>query len=89
MLADQSGWISVEGETVAAANPDVIFTNVNYTDAPVEEILGREGWAGVSAVMNKEVYYIDNMASSLPDQNIVIAVEQMAQALYPECFGVE
>ncbi len=39
--------------------------------------------------MNKEVYYIDNMASSLPDQNIVIAVEQMAQALYPECFGVE
>ncbi len=89
VLADQSGWISVEGETVAAANPDVIFTNVNYTDAPVEEILGREGWAGVSAVMNKEVYYIDNMASSLPDQNIVIAVEQMAQALYPECFGVE
>lgn len=89
VLADQSGWISVEGETVAAANPDVIFTNVNYTDAPVEEILGREGWAGVSAVMNKNVYYIDNMASSLPDQNIVVAVEQMAQALYPERFGAE
>lgn len=87
VLADQSGWLSVEGETVVAANPDVIFTNVNYTDAPVEEILGREGWAGVSAVQNKEVYYIDNMASSLPDQNIVKAVEQMAQALYPERFA--
>lgn len=89
VLADQNGWISVEGETVAAANPDVIFTNVNYTDDPVGEILGREGWAGVSAVQNKEVYYIDNMASSLPDQNIVIAVEQMARALYPERFGAE
>ena len=89
VLADQNGWISVEGETVVAANPDVIFTNVNYTDAPVEEILGREGWAGVSAVVNKEVYYIDNMASSLPDQNIVKAVEQMAQALYPDCFGTK
>ena len=87
VLADQSGWLSVEGETVVAANPDVIFTNVNYTDAPVEEILGREGWAGVSAVQNKEVYYIDNMASSLPDQNIVKAVEQMAQALYSERFA--
>lgn len=86
VLADQSGWLSVEGETVVAANPDVIFTNVNYTDAPVEEILGREGWAGVSAVLNKEVYYIDNMASSLPDQNIVKAVEEMAKALYPERF---
>ena len=29
------------------------------------------------------------MASSLPDQNIVVAVEQMAQALYPERFGAE
>lgn len=86
VLADQSGWLSVEGETVVAANPDVIFTNVNYMDAPVEEILGREGWAGVSAVQSEDVYYIDNMASSLPDQNIVKAVEEMAQALYPERF---
>lgn len=89
VLSDQSGWLSVEGETVVAANPDVIFTNVNYTDAPVEEILGREGWAGVSAVTNQNVYYIDNMASSLPNQNIVKAVEQMAQALYPERFGTD
>ena len=86
VLADQSGWLSVEGETVVADNPDVIFTNVNYTDAPVEEILGREGWAGVPAVMNQNVYYIDNMSSSLPNQNIVKAVEQMAKALYPERF---
>lgn len=89
VLSDQNGWLSVEGETVVAANPDVIFTNVNYTDAPVEEILGREGWAGVSAVTNQNVYYIDNMASSLPNQNIVKAVEQMAQALYPERFGTD
>ncbi len=86
ILSDQSGWLSVEGETVVAANPDVIFTNVNYTDAPVDEILGREGWAGVSAVTDKNVYYIDNMASSLPNQNIVKAVEQMAKTLYPERF---
>ncbi len=89
VLAEESGWLALEGETVVAANPDVVFTNVNYTDAPVEEILGREGWAGVAAVQNKEVYYIDNMASSLPDQNIVIAVEEMARALYPERFEAE
>lgn len=89
VLADQSGWLSVEGENVVAANPDVIFTNVNYMDEPVEEILGREGWAGVSAVMNGDVYYIDNSASSLPDQNIVKAVEQMARELYPERFSEE
>lgn len=84
VLADQDGWISVEGEAVVAANPDVIFTNVNYIDNPVEEILSRDGWAGVAAVANQQVYSIDNMASSLPNQNIVVALRQMLEALYPD-----
>ena len=86
VLADQEGWISVEGETVVAANPDVIFTNVNYIDNPVEEILGRDGWAGVAAVANGQVYSVDNMSSSLPNENIITAMTQMAQALYPDYY---
>ena len=87
ILADQTGWLSVEGETVVAAAPDVILTNVNYIDDPVGEILSRDGWAGVPAVSDGAVYYIDNMASSLPDHNIVTALEQMAAAVYPEHFA--
>lgn len=86
VLADQTGWLSVGGEAVAAADPDVIFTNVNYIDDPVGEILSRDGWAGVTAVANGDVYYIDNMASALPNQNIVIAMRQMAEALYPDYY---
>ena len=86
VLAGESGWLSVEGETVVAADPDVIFTNVNYLDDPVAEILGRDGWAGVTAVVNRDVYAIDNMASSLPNQNIVVALRQMAEALYPDYY---
>lgn len=86
VLSDQSGWLSVEGESIVAADPDVIFTNVNYVEGAVEEILGRDGWAGVSAVQNGAVYYIDNMSSSLPNQNIIIAMRQMAAALYPDRF---
>lgn len=87
VLADQDSWISVEGETIVAANPDVIFTNVNYVDDPVGEILARDGWSGVSAVANKQVYSIDNMASSLPNQNIVVALRQMLKALYPDYYS--
>ena len=86
ILADQTGWLGVEAETVVAADPDVIFTNVNYLDDPVQEILGREGWAGITAIRNGDVYSIDNMASSLPNQNIVVAMRQMAEALYPDYF---
>lgn len=87
VLADQTGWLAVEGETVAAADPDVILTNVNYVEDAVGEILGRSGWEGMQAVQNQQVFYIDNMASSLGNQNIVKALDQMAKAVYPEAFG--
>lgn len=86
ILADQSGWLGVEAETVVNANPDVILTNVNYIENPTEEIMGRDGWADMTAVANQNVYYIDNMASSSSNQNIVKALVQMAEAIYPEYY---
>lgn len=87
VLADQQGWLAVEAETVAAANPDVILTNVNYIEDAPAEILSRSGWQGVTAVKNQQVYYIDNMASSLSNHNIVKALDEMAKAVYPEAYG--
>lgn len=87
VLAGQTGWLSVSGETIVAADPDVIFTNANYMDDPVGEILGRAGWAGVTAVANGDVYYIDNRATALPNQNIITAMRQMAEAIYPDYFA--
>lgn len=86
ILGDQEGWLSVGEESVVAANPDVILTNVNYIDNPTQEIMERHGWDALTAVQNKDVYYIDNMVSSLPNQNVVIAMRQMAEAIYPEYY---
>lgn len=87
ILAAQEGWLGVEEESVVQANPDVILTNVNYIDDPVQEIKDRSGWDVLTAVQNGAVYYIDNMASSLPDQNVIKALEQMAKAIYPEYYN--
>ncbi len=86
ILSDKQGWITVEGETVVAANPDAIFTNVSYVDDPVQEILSRDGWAGISAIADKNVHYIDNNASSQANHNIVKAMRQMAELLYPDYY---
>ena len=86
ILSDQEGWLSVEPETVVAADPDVILTSVNYIDDPVGEILSREGWSGVTAVAEEQVYPIDSDTSSQPCQNITAAARQMAQAIYPDYF---
>lgn len=84
LLADQEGWISVSEELILSKNPQVILTNVNYIENPVEEIKERAGWDSVEAIKNGEIYYIDNMSSSLPNQNIVKALEEMLRAVYPE-----
>ena len=84
LLADQEGWISVSEELILSKNPQVILTNVNYIENSVEEIKTRAGWDSVEAVKNGEIYYIDNMSSSLPNHNIVKALEEMLRAVYPE-----
>lgn len=86
ILGEETGWLRVEPETIMAADPDVILTNVNYIEDPVGEIMGRSGWDALSAVKNQQVYYVDNMASSLPNQNVVKALDQMAKAVYPEYY---
>ena len=86
ILAGETGWLGVTEETVVAADPDVILTNVNYIDDPVGEILSRPGWDAVTAVREGAVYAVDNMASSLPNQNIVKALREMAEAVYPELY---
>lgn len=86
ILSGQDGWLSVELESVVAADPDVILTNVNYIEDAVGELLSRDGWSGVSAVANGEVYYIDNQSSSLPNENIVKALNEMAAAVYPDLY---
>ena len=87
VFADQQGWLPVEQESAIATDPDIIMTNVNYIDDPVAELLGREGWQAVTAVANGQVYAIDNRSSSLPNENIVNALWQMAQAVYPELYA--
>lgn len=86
ILADSEGWMPVSGEVIASANPDVILTNVSYIEDPVSEILLRDGFSEITAVKNGDVHYIDNRASSLPNENIAKAALQMAKAVYPEYF---
>jgi len=86
IFADQEGWKSVNAEDVVAANPDVILSNAIFAGDPVPEILSRDGFSEVTAVKNQDVYYIDNNSSSIPSHNIVKALREMAEAIYPEYY---
>lgn len=87
IFADEESWIAVNEEAAISRNPQVILTNVNYIEDSVGEILARDGWEEVEAVKNSDVYYIDNGYSSLPNHKIILALKEMALALYPEEFS--
>jgi iron complex transport system substrate-binding protein len=73
-------------ESIIERNPDVIITNVNYIDDPIGEIKSRPGFNHINAVINNRVYQIDTDSSVRPSQNIILAVRQMAHAVYPELY---
>lgn len=87
VLSDQESWISVSEEIILNSNPDVILTNVNYIDNPIEEIKARNGWENISAVKNNQVYYIDNDASSHSNEFIIKALKEMAKGIYPDKYS--
>ncbi|GHV37500.1 ABC transporter substrate-binding protein [Spirochaetia bacterium] len=89
IFADKTGWLAPGVEAILERDPDVILTNVNFIDDPIGEIKGRDGFASLGAVREGAVYTIDTDSSSRPSQHIILALEQMARAVYPEYYACE
>ena len=86
LFAHYGGWVAVADEQVLALDPDVILTNVFWIDNHVADMESRPGWDGLSAIRYGRVFTIDANASSRPTHNIITALWQMAEAVYPEYF---
>ena len=84
IFENEEGWVSPTAESIIDANPDVIITNAEYMENPTGEIKSRNAWENINAIKNNEVYLVDKNASSRPSQNVVKALKQMAEAVYPE-----
>jgi iron complex transport system substrate-binding protein len=89
IFGDEEGWLTPSEEVIINANPDVIITNVEYIPDADLEILNREGWADMQAIQGEKVYLIDANASSRPSQNVILAIRQIAEKIYPEYYSYE
>ena len=87
IFKDQEGWIPPTEESIIDANPDVILTTVNYVEDATGEILARDGWEEITAIKNKDVYYIDSNSASRPSHHILKALEEMSKVVYPDVFN--
>jgi len=83
IFGDEDWLVMPSAEAIISRNPDVILTSVNYIDDPIGEIKSRPGFNHINAVINDRVFYIDNDSSSRPSSRIILALRQMAEAVYP------
>jgi len=83
-IFENENWlVSPSAEAIITRNPDVILTNVNYIDDPIGEIKSRPGFNHINAVINDRIYQIDTDSSVRPSTRIILALRQMAEAVYP------
>ncbi|MDR1585953.1 MAG: ABC transporter substrate-binding protein [Treponema sp.] len=86
IFADQEGWFSPSAEAVIDRNPDVIITFLDDIDTFTADLKERPGFGEVAAVRNNRVFKLDANSASRPSQNIILALKQMAHAVYPEIY---
>lgn len=81
IFADQNGWLPVSTESIVIKNPDIIFTNEGYLEDPIAAMKNYSGLENVNAVKNDQIFYIDADSSSRPNERILLALHQMADAV--------
>ncbi|MBP2242420.1 iron complex transport system substrate-binding protein [Cytobacillus eiseniae] len=86
-VVTEAGWMQLDSEAVIERNPDVIITTHGfYTEDPIGNVLGRDGWQDITAVKNKQVVDVDSDMVTRTGPRLVEGVEELAKAIYPEIF---
>ena len=74
-------------EFIIAQDPEVIVYTFGYmTTTTAEEIASRAGWDEISAVVDDEIYSLDDNLMSRYGPRIVDGLEALAEILHPEMF---
>lgn len=86
-FADIDGWAQISEEQVLGRDPDYIVTISMYYGegpTPVEEIESRDGWDGLKAIINGNVYNADSDEISRPGPRLVDAAIMLYDFIYGE-----
>ena len=86
-IFENDNWVlSPSVEAIIERNPDVILTCVDYLDDPIGELKSRDGFDHISAVINNRIFEINTNSLVRPSSRILLALNQMARAIYPEVY---
>ncbi|MDR2855948.1 MAG: ABC transporter substrate-binding protein [Methanomicrobiales archaeon] len=80
-----SGWAKISQEQVLARNPDYIITITMYYGEgqhSEEEIASRAGWSDITAVQNRDIFYMSSDELSRPGPRLAEAAKDLYAFIY-------
>ncbi len=86
-FADVEGWAEISEEQVLSRNPDYIVTISMYFGegpTPIEEIMARPGWEGVTAVQNGAILNLTDNELSRPANRLADGAKKLSDFVYGE-----
>lgn len=80
-------WVQISIEELILQDPDIILLG-DYTWGGVtpEDVAARETWSNMTALVNDQVYPLDDDLFSRPGPRLVAGFEEMTRILHPELF---
>lgn len=86
-IGDMEGWPKIDQEAIVERNPEVVVTTYGYySEKPVEQVLGRQGWNNVKAVKDKQVFDVHSDLVTRSGPRLAEGAEELAKAIYPDVF---
>lgn len=86
VMMDTEGWLLVSEEEIVSRNPEYYFNNVSYVDDEVSNVINYSNFGEVTAIVNKDVYYIDTNNSSTGNHTILKAIKAMGEIMHPDYY---
>jgi len=92
VFADFDGqYLTTSTEEILNENPDIIIISSgvmsSYYGCTPDEIKSRESWDLLSAVINDEIYEVDENLITVAGPDIVDGIKELAQIFHPEAFN--
>lgn len=82
----QSSFGEFSSELLIERNPEVYLTTDDGFKT-IDDIKERPGYNEIEAIKNDRIYFLDPDITSRPGPRIVIALESIAKAIYPDKFN--
>ena len=85
IFGDVQGWAEVSEEQVIERNPDIILTVGMYFGdgpTPIESILSRPGWDGITAMKNQAIFNLANDELTRPGPRLAEGAKLLYEFVY-------